>query len=158
MYSIDTNVFIDWWVRRYPPDIFPGVQERFEGLASEGKLYAPKRVGEEIQHIGPPALKAWTKQYNNIFLPHDHLIQDQANQILGQFPGFIDPSAIHDEADRYVIALAKVRGFTVVTHETASRLKRNPNRRSHYIPDVCAALQVNCIELLELMRRESWVF
>ncbi|MBI5675092.1 MAG: DUF4411 family protein [Nitrospirae bacterium] len=158
MYSIDTNIFIDWWVRRYPPDIFPCVQMRFEQLANSGQFHAPKRVGDEIQHIGPPDLKAWAKQNSSIFLPHDQIIQKEANEILKQFPGFIDPNAIHDEADRYVIALAKVRGFTVVTHETAARLKRNPNRRSHYIPDVCAELHVNCIELLELMRRERWVF
>jgi len=30
MYSFDTNVFMDWWDRRYPPDIFPSVQKAME--------------------------------------------------------------------------------------------------------------------------------
>jgi hypothetical protein len=69
----------------------------------------------------------------------------------------IDPYAIHDEEDRYLIALAKLRGWTVVTHETPAKTKKRPPR-SHYIPDVCRAEKVPCIELVELMRREKWSF
>jgi len=31
MYVIDTNVFLDWWERRYPPDVFPSVQRQMNG-------------------------------------------------------------------------------------------------------------------------------
>lgn len=72
-------------------------------------------------------------------------------------PGLIDPNARHDEADRYVIALAKLQGWAVVTHETPARSKKHA-LRTHFIPDVCRALAVPCIDLLELMRRESWSF
>ncbi|HBR17088.1 MAG TPA: hypothetical protein DD725_05705 [Deltaproteobacteria bacterium] len=157
MYSIDTNIFLDWWERRYPPDVFPALKQSVERLSSDGKLYAPEGVWTEIQHVGSTELKAWAKQNRKIFLPHDQNIQIQANQIQDQFPGLIDANAYHDEADRYVIALAKNKGFTVVTHETSARSKKRPPR-SHYIPDVCAALNIKCIELVELMRREKWSF
>lgn len=157
MYSFDTNIFLDWWERRYPPDIFPTLLKHMGILASTGKLYAPEGVWDEIQHIGSTDLKAWAKQHRKIFLPHDQDIQTEANQIQSRFPGFIDLTAVHDEADRYVIALAKNMGFSVVTHETAARRKKNPPR-SHYIPDVCSALKINCIDLVELMRREKWSF
>ena len=157
MYSFDTNIFLDWWERRYPPDIFPALRTCMERLSYNNKLYAPEGVWNEIQHVGSTDLKAWAKQYRKIFLPHDQNIQTEANQIQTQFPGLIDPNAIHDEADRYVIALAKNRGFTVVTHETSAKTKKRPPR-SHYIPDVCAVLNVRCIELVELMRDEKWAF
>lgn len=69
----------------------------------------------------------------------------------------IDPYAQHDEADRYVIAFARLNGLTVVTHETPARTKKNPPR-THYIPDVCRSLGVPCIDLVQLMRAERWKF
>ncbi len=75
MYSIDTNIYLDWWVRRYPGDVFP----------------------------------------------------------------------------------IKLKSWVVVTHETPARTKKNPPR-TLYIPDVCGALNIRCIDLLQLMRREKWVF
>ncbi len=81
----------------------------------------------------------------------------EANKITTSYPGLIDPYAAHDEADRYVIALAKLKGWTVVTHETPARSKKYA-LRTHFIPDVCQAIGVQCIDLLELMRREKWSF
>lgn len=157
MYSIDTNIFLDWWERRYPPDIFPAVKDNIESLASNGKICAPERVKEEILHVGSPGLKAWAKSFHGIFLPHDTNIQAEANQIQTKFPGLIDATAFHDEADRYVIAVAKLFGSTVVTHETSAKTKRRPPR-SHYIPDVCSSLGIRCIDLVQLMRDEGWSF
>jgi hypothetical protein len=68
-----------------------------------------------------------------------------------------DPRAEYEEADAYVIALARMRNGIVVTQETSAAEKRNP-RRTHFIPDVCRELDVTCISLLGLMRRENWRF
>jgi hypothetical protein len=157
MYVIDTNIFLDWWVRRYPADVFPSIQQRFDALASTKKIVAPERVHEEIQHVAPKPLKEWAKNNNQIFAPHDLLMQQEAIRIQTTFPGLIDPTAMHDEADRWIIAMASCRGYIVVTHETPAKSKRKP-LRSHYIPDVCRELNLPCINLLELMRRESWSF
>lgn len=154
MYSVDTNVFLDWWERRYPRDIFPALEASLQRIANT-KLFACERVYDEIQAVGSPGLKAWARGNRRLFVPHDPAIQAEANAIQTRFPGLIDSTAIHDEADRYVIALARLRGFAVVTHETSARLKRRPPR-SHYIPDVCSETSVPCIDLLTLMRREGW--
>jgi hypothetical protein len=42
-----------------------------------------------------------------------------------------------------------------VSHETSASEKRNP-RKNHFVPDVCRHLDVPCINLLGLMRREKW--
>lgn len=76
---------------------------------------------------------------------------------IAAYPGLLDPYARHDEADRYIIALAKLHGWAVVTHETPAHSMKHAVR-THFIPDVCRGLGVPCIDLLELMRREKWCF
>ena len=78
-----------------------------------------------------------------------------AQGIQNQFTGLRDPKAEYEEADAYVIALAKQRGGMVVTQETSAAEKRNP-KRTHYIPDVCRELGIPRISLLGLMRWEGW--
>mgnify|MGYP001607180629 CR=1 FL=1 len=58
MYCLDTNIFLDWWERRYPPDIFPSVETAMTGLAGNGLICAPERVWDEVQHVGSSGLKA----------------------------------------------------------------------------------------------------
>ena len=81
----------------------------------------------------------------------------EALAIQNRFPGLKDPKAEFEEADAYVIALAKLRNGVVVTQETPASEKRNP-KRTHFIPDVCRELGLPCISLLGLMRRENWAF
>jgi hypothetical protein len=157
MYSIDTNIYLDWWVRRYPEDIFPTYRIQVEGLIVAGKWQAAERVQDEINHVGTHALKAWVKAQRSQFVKHDGSLIAEANKITTSYPGLLDPYARHDEAHRYVIALAKIKRWTVVTHETPARSKKNA-LRTHFIPDVCRAIGVQCIDLLELMRREKWSF
>jgi hypothetical protein len=157
MYSVDTNVYLDWWVRRYPEDVFPSVRTHIEALIAHGHWKAVQRVAVEIQHNGSPALKAWAKANPGQFQKHDAALIAEANGISAKFPGLLDPYARHDEADRYVIALAKLNGWAVVTHETPAHSKKHA-LRTHYIPDVCSALNIPCIDLLSVMRHEKWVF
>ena len=157
MYCLDTNIFLDWWERRYPPDLFPSLESEMTALAGSAVICAPERVWEEIRHVGSPDLIAWARLNRGIFRPHDIAIQTEANAIHAKYPGLIDPFARHDEADRYIIALAKLRGLVVVTHETSARSKKNPPR-SHYIPDVCAAESIRCMNFVDLMRQQKWSF
>jgi len=157
MYSVDTNIYLDWWERRYPDDLFPTIKTHVEALIASGKWRSVQGVADEIIHIGTPRLKAWTKATPGQFLSHDAALLKEATAITAAYPGLLDPYARHDEADRYVIALAKLHSWAVVTHETPARSKKHAVR-THFIPDVCRGLGVPCIDLLELMRREKWSF
>jgi Domain of unknown function (DUF4411) len=157
MYAIDTNIYLDWWIRRYPADVFPTFRAQVEALIDARKWNAVERVSDEIGHVGTAELKAWAKTKRAQFIKHDASLIAEANAVTRAYPGLIDPYARHDEADRYLIALAKLRGWTVVTHETPARSKKHA-LRTHFIPDVCQGLHVPCIDLLELMRREKWSF
>lgn len=154
VYSVDTNSFMDWQARYYPTDVFPGLVERVTALIGDGRLVACELVHEELQAVGTGELTTWSKTNKGIFVPTADLLAD-AMAIQNQFPGLRDPKAEYEEADAYVIALARQRSGIVVTQETPAAEKNRP-RRSHFIPDVCRELGVPCISWLGMMRREGW--
>jgi hypothetical protein len=102
---------MDWWTRRYPPDVFPSVQKAMEELASSGKIFAPVRVHDEINSVGAGGLKQWASANKNIFVSHDTVLQAEANKIQFDYPDLIDTTSPYDEADRWIIALAKKKGL-----------------------------------------------
>ncbi len=154
VYSIDTNSLMDWQARYYPTDVFASLVGRMDGLIANGQLVAAELVFEETGAVGSAGLIEWTKDRKGIFVSTADLLID-ALTIQNQFPGLRDPKAEYEEADAYVIALARQRGGIVVTQETSAAEKTRP-RRSHFIPDVCRELGVPCISLLGSMRKEGW--
>lgn len=156
IYSVDANVFMDWQARFYPTDIFHSLLDKVDHLLNEERFFTPLLVREELEQVGTADLLKWTKGRPKLFIPLDAIISE-AQKIQGQFPGLIDPKAEYEEADAYVIALAKLHDGIVVTQETAASEKRNP-KRTHYVPDVCRELGIHCINFLGLMRREKWKF
>ncbi len=157
MYSFDTSVFMDWQARYYPPDIFVSLVARIEELIAGGQCSAVELVKEEIDAVGTPELRAWAKKHPALFVTLDPLVQVEAATIESKYPDLMDPKSLHQSADAYVVALAKVRGGIVVSQETSAAEKKSA-KRTHYIPDVCRDLGIPCINLLGLMRRERWTF
>ena len=147
---------MDWQGRYVPPDVFPGLVDRVDALIAGGRFMAPALVKEEVAAVGTAGLIAWTENHAGIFVPTAAVLTE-AQTIQNQFAGLSDPKAEYEEADAYVIALARIRGGIVVTQETPAAEKRNP-KRTHFIPDVCRELGISCISLLGLMRREGWKF
>lgn len=154
VYSVDTSAFMDWQARYYPTDVFKTLVTRMTDLVQSGRLQAAALVREEIGAVGTPELAEWAKTHSGIFVPTKELLAG-ALIIQNQFPGLRDPKAEHEEADAFVIELARSRDGIVVTQETPAAEKNRP-RRTHFIPDVCRELGVPCISLLGLMRREKW--
>lgn len=154
IYSVDTASLMDWHVRFYPVDVFPGLVRLFDGLIAEKRVLIAETVNDEIKSVGSAGLQAWAKDRKAIFEPTaEHLAE--ALKIEGAYPGMKDPRAPYTEADAYVIAVAKLRGGIVVTQETSSSMKKKP-KQTHYIPDVCSGLGIPCINILGMMRREGW--
>jgi len=65
----------------------------------------------------------------------------------------IDTRKNRSGADPFVIALAKVEGCGVVTGEKPTNHPERPK-----IPDVCRAIGIPCINILQLCREQKWVF
>jgi hypothetical protein len=148
---------MDWQARFYPTDVFVGLKARVEGLIADGKLRAPQIVREEVDAVGTPDLKRWARSQGGLFVPLEPRLQQEAAAIQARYPELVDARSGHESADPWVIALAKLQGWTVVSQETSANEKRKPPK-SYYIPDVCRDLGLSCINLLGLMRREGWTF
>ncbi len=147
---------MDWQARYYPADVFAGIVANVEAMIAANRFLAPALVKEEVGVVGTAGLIEWTETHSGMFIPTIEVLLEAQN-IHDQFVGLRDPRAEYDEADAYVIALARMRGGIVVTQETPAAEKRNP-KRTHFIPDVCRELGISCISLLGLMRREGWRF
>jgi hypothetical protein len=154
LYSVDTNIFMDWQARHYPTDIFASLIDRVDSLIEEERLSSPALVHEEIDKVGTSELSTWAEARPSIWIPNADLLESTLS-IQSRFPGLLDPKADYDEADAYVIALAQLRDGVVVTSETPASDKRKP-KRELYVPDVCRELGIHCINLLGLMRLEGW--
>jgi hypothetical protein len=156
IYSIDTSSLMDWQARYYPTDVFSGLIERMDSLIGLQRVFAPALVKEEVGVVGTAGLIQRAKDHTGIFVPTSELLTETL-AIHDQFTGLRDPRAEYDEADAYVIALAKMRNGIVVTQETSAAEKQKP-KRTHFIPDVCRELGIPCVNLLGLIRREGWRF
>jgi len=88
-----------------------------------------------------------------MFVATDDAIQYAVQEILRIHRGLVDPARPRLAADPFVIALARIRGCTVVTQETPTA---NPMRPK--IPDVCKVLGIDCMNVLQFIRQQAWVF
>jgi hypothetical protein len=152
VYSIDASAWIDGWTRVYPPDVMPTLWEKLEGLVASGKVIAPDEVLRELER-GSDSLLKWARRHKAMFRGPDRATETILAEIVNRFPAFLPERAVDGIwADPHVIALAKEQSATVVTAEKIAPF----NAKSPKIPNVCQAFGIECIGLLELIRREGW--
>ena len=144
---------MEWQARPYPMDVFPSLVAQINALITADRFIAPALVHEEVEIVGTAELIKWADENENIFVPTAEVL----SEALSIQNGLRDPKAEYEEADAYVIALARLRDGIVVTQETPAAEKHKP-KRAQYIPDVCRELGIPSISLLGLMRREGWKF
>ena len=66
----------------------------------------------------------------------------------------VDPKTGESGGDPWVIALAQdLQNGIVVTQEKASRNEDKPK-----IPNICKGLDIECINLLDVIKKEEWKF
>lgn len=152
VYCIDTSSLIASWQERYPIENFPAFWDKMNGLIEEGRLVSPIDVFHEIKKRSDE-LHAWLKiRKERLFLELDDPLQIEAAAVLAQFPRLVGERKLRTSADPFVIALARVAGHQLVTDENPTGKVNRPN-----IPDVCAALGMSTINILQLIRSEKWV-
>ena len=155
-YSIDTSAILDAWIRYYPHDTFPSFWSRFKDLGSSQVGVATELVEHELSKKDDGCLK-WFKENNlNVFFVGlTESVQNVVTEMMRNpnYQRLVEDRKGTFGADPFVIALAKVEDLTVVTGERASNNLTKPK-----IPDVCMDMGIQCINILELMRRERWQF
>ncbi|BBL75750.1 hypothetical protein MishRS11D_28480 [Methylomagnum ishizawai] len=144
---------MDARIRHYPPDVFPSFWRGIDELLAEDRLKAPVLLLDETVPKDDE-LSGWVKRNEDaLIMPMDEAQQNAVAAILGTFPNLINPNKSRSMGDPFFIALAQVNGLILVTGE---KNRGNPNKPK--IPDVCDALSIPCLNILELIRREGWRF
>jgi hypothetical protein len=151
-YCIDSNLIIQGRKYRYPPRRFASLWENMESLIRAGRIRASALVKQELE-AADDEIKDWIKQQKGLFVPLDKMQTDEVRRIQEDFDDLVDHRKNKSGADPFVIALARVKGYTVVTLETMAAT----NERTR-IPNVCAYYGIPCIDLIGLMDLEGWTF
>jgi hypothetical protein len=119
-------------------------------LIQQQRLVAPAEVIEEVKvnEAAWARLQAYESALKGALTTGDQYLL-LAGQIAFAHPGIAGIRSRKTKADPFVIALAKLEGFTVVTNETT---RRRPNRK---MPTVCAKQRVACISLATMLATEA---
>ena len=152
IYSIDTSAILHGWHRAYPPAKFRSLWERLTELIQEKQLVATEEVLVELEKKDDEVYK-WAREHNEMFIPIDEEIQNVVQDILKNYRKLLDTRKSRSGADPFVIALARIKNCTVVTNEPKTGNPSRPN-----IPDVCEPLDIRCIDLLQLIMEQPWLF
>ncbi len=152
MYSLDTSGFLDAWTRHYPPDTFLEFWDRMDAAARAGKIKVSEEALRELEKKDDGAAD-WIKARPWMIVETDEPIQEKVKEILAAHRRLVNASKSRSGGDPFVIAVAAVEGYTVVTGELPSGNPQKPR-----IPDVCASMSIPCQNLLEFVRSQGWKF
>lgn len=155
---MDTSGFLHGWKRHYPPDIFPTLWKNIEDLIEEEILISSEEVYKELE-VGGDDLYNWASKYPNLFVSSSDLdVQNQLIRILSnpEHSKLIPPNTTSKTiADPYVIAVAKVKGCTVIS---AEEFQTSPSPKKTKIPNVCRDLGIPHMSFIEFIRIQSWKY
>lgn len=157
MYVLDANVFIGAYRGYYSFEVAPSFWDALVKLADDSKICSIDRIQQEIitSKDDPDQLQEWTSEnFRDYFERTDALdvlqIYAEIQQWANNSSQFTD--AAKDEfarnADAWLIAYAKAKGYTLVTHEVF-----NPQSRKRIlIPVVCEAFGIDYVNTFEMLK------
>jgi hypothetical protein len=76
----------------------------------------------------------------------------EIQDIMDNYPELVSKYSIGESADPFVVALAKTRNYCVITSETLD-IYAKPK-----IPYVCRIKDIRCINVLQFIKENGWVF
>ena len=149
-FSFDTSALLDAWVRHYPPDVFASIWERMDEAAKAGQIFVIDEVVTELKRKDDGIFK-WIEDRESMIVSIETDVQSCLVEIMTKYPRLVDTKKNRSGCDPWVIALARARGFSVVSAEKASGSLSKPK-----IPDVCKDLAVPYVEVVDFFRKQGW--
>jgi hypothetical protein len=116
----------------------------------DGKIHVIDEVVAELKRKDD-GIYTWIEAREAVIVPIDDEIQQHVASMMKTYPRLVDTKKNRSGCDPWVIALAQARGHVVVTAEKSAGNLSKPK-----IPDVCGALKIDCIDLVEFFRRQGW--
>lgn len=151
-YVLDTSALIGAWMRTYPPKHFPNFWDNLDAMAQNGRVLMPEEVVTELK-AKQDELLIWVRNREEwLKAPTTRAVMEKTRAVLSQYPGLTQPGTGRGKADPFVIATAWELGMTVVTEE------RGGSEAKPKIPSVYKSLEIDCVSVVDLIRREGWTF
>ena len=172
-YLIDSNSLISPYRTFYQFDLIPSFWIWFKQTYDES-IFLVDKVRDELCHAkgnNRDELQLWVEanclDKEKVILPNSDMavlteyanVLDYIHTSPAYKQGSYDAWAEFEKADPWLIALAKAHDYTIVTMEerNLNLNDKNPTSKEPRIPDVCMALNVECINLYELMHEVNCV-
>lgn len=150
-YLLDSDVFLQAKNRHYGLDFCPAFWDWIDAEHAAGTVFSIEKVRDELLD---PDMTAWAAaRPAGFFLSVDAAATAAMAQVSAWTMGEtrFTPAARADffaKADYYLVSQALAGGHTVVTHEQPAPASTTKVK----IPDACAALGVQCIDVFRLLR------
>lgn len=151
-YSFDTSSLLNGRRDLLPPATFPTLWANIEAMIDAGAVRSIDLVRDELAAREDEVL-SWAKSQDDLFTPLTADVQLAVREVLREHRKILGIGSGRSGADPFVIALAQTRAGVVVTEETLSRNLTKPK-----IPDVCDAMGVRRLNLLQFVQEQGWVF
>lgn len=155
-YLLDSNFLITAFRVHYPFDVVPSFWRVIKDLANKNIIGSIDKVCNEIEK-GKDELTEWCKNElpSNFFLPSDVSIIEYgevmrwAQSKQGHYkPGAINEFSQDHEADAWLVSMAKLRDFRIVSYEASQ-----PDcKRRIPLPQPCEHFNVGYLQPVNLFR------
>ena len=132
--------------RHHPLDVFGSLWAKMSDAIDSGIVISCEEVLDELS-IGNDDLIKWAKLRNGAFLTSGADIQRIVREILQKYPALVTGTRKANSADPFVIALARQKGYTLVSDEAWAG-----NGQPIKIPNVCEAYGVRLIRFVDFLR------
>jgi len=152
-FLLDANVLITAHRSYYAFDICPGFWEAVRAGHAAGRIFSTQRVLAELRR-GGDALLAWVEAE----LPEGFFLDDSTADVISEYAPMMQwvqsrdfhtsaKTKFANDADGWLVAMAKHAGYILVTHEGRSEAKaRVP------MPNVCDEFGVRYCNTYEMLR------
>ena len=148
---IDSDVLIGFY-ESLPMETYETQWKLIKEYIDEGRIVICEAVYNEIKKS--EELKKWLSQFSKKLVPcYTREVIVEAKTIINDYPKLIDVVNSNDQADPYVIALAKINNHTVLSNEYLSE-----GGKKVKIPFVCKQLKIACMNTKQFYKEEKWKF
>jgi len=153
-YVIDTCSLLEGSLgRNYEKEFFPIHWKNFDDKIDEELIVSTSLVYHEIKEQDDYIFK-WADNKKYLFKPPLEEVQEELINLLGLFPKWAkyNNRKKYTWADPELIAYAKANSLILVTQEQYGEPKKE---EKYKIPRICLDFEVECIDFLELIKREN---
>ena len=157
IYCLDSSALFDAWNEIYRPSSFPSFWQNLDDAIKIGQIISPEEVrATEIKW--PEQLVTWAKNHDDLFTELSEDDQAHLHEVLSFLTTDLQSKGLKLlpkdlKADPMVVALAKARGATVITHESSPGISGRPK-----IPDLCRNFRIIAIRMPDLIQELNWSF